>query len=361
MNDFRKWFALLMASILTLSFAACGGAASSTSSAATAPSAGAASTASPAGGGEKLQVALLLPGSLNDGGWNANAYAGLKKLEDKGYTVAFTESIPISGMEEAFNNYASNGFNLVIGHGFQFGEPALRVAPNYPDVNFFVSGKMPDGVTEDDLPSNTGFMDMREYEAAYLAGIVAGGMTKSNIIGVVAGAEIPSQVSNMAAFVKGVESYNKDAKVYGLITGTFEDPTKGQEAALAQIDNGADVICQTADSTGVGAMEAAASKGVFIVGYGADQNASYPDLVLTCIVTDNTAVIEAQAQRIEDGTFGKLWTPGVADGIVYITPYHSLESQIPDEVKAAVDKAIAGLNDGSLVVPEIQERIDQKM
>ncbi len=273
--------------------------------------------------------------------------------------MAFTESIPNANIEEAFNNYASSGFDLVVGHGFQFGEPAMRVAPNFPDVNFFVSGKMPDGVSEDDLPENISFMDIKEYEAAYLAGIVAGGMTESNIIGYVAGAEIPAQIANMGGFVNGVASYNPDAQVFGVVTGTYEDPALGQEAALAQIDNGADIICQTADSTGVGAMEAAAAEGAYIIGYGGDQNESYPDLVLTSIVTDNASVIEIQAQKVEDGSFGGLWRPGVADGVVFITPYHSLEDDIPDEVKTAVDEAIAGIIDGSLVVEEVTERIDQ--
>ena len=113
---------------------------------------------------------LLLPGSLNDGGWNAAAYAGLMELKDEGYEVAFTENIAIAGIEEAMRNYALEGFDLVIGHGFEFGEPAMRVAAEYPDVNFYVSGKMPDGVSEEDLPANTGFMDMKEYEAALSGG-----------------------------------------------------------------------------------------------------------------------------------------------------------------------------------------------
>ena len=99
----------------------------------------------------KLRIALLLPGSLNDGGWNAAAYTGLMQLKDEGYDVAFTENVTIAGIEEAMRNYAYEEYDLIIGHGFEFGEPAMRVAPEFPDVNFFVSGKMPDGVTEEDL------------------------------------------------------------------------------------------------------------------------------------------------------------------------------------------------------------------
>ncbi len=368
MNKTMKCVAGLLALCATLSLAACGGSEASSSEAASSQAASSEAASSEAASSqegetaaESLRIALLLPGSLNDGGWNANAYAGLKELEAQGHEVAFTESLPISSMEEAFNNYAANGFDLIIGHGFEFGEPAMRVAPNYPDTKFFVSGKLPDGVAEEDIPENVGFMDMREYEAAYLAGIVAAGMTESNVIGYVAGLEIPSQLSNMAAFVTAVNEYNPDAKVYGVVSGNFEDPAKGQEAAMAQIDMGADIIVQTADSTGMGAIEAAVAKGVKLIGYGADQYELAPDLMMTCIVTDNKMVVEDQARRIAEGTFGGLWHPGVADGVCYITPYHNFEDKIPQEVKDNVNDAIERIKSGDLVVPEILDRIDNKM
>ena len=309
----------------------------------------------------KLRIALLLPGSLNDGGWNAAAYTGLMQLKDEGYDVAFTENVTIAGIEEAMRNYAYEEYDLIIGHGFEFGEPAMRVAPEFPDVNFFVSGKMPDGVTEEDLPANTGFMDYREYEGAYLAGIVAGGMTETNIIGYVAGLEIPTQLSDLAGFVQGVERINPDAKVYGVVTGTFEDPAKGKEAALAQIDMGADIICQSADSTGMGAIEACLERNVKLIGYGGDQYEMAPDLMMTCFVTDNASVVRLQASLIESGEFGGLWTPGVEDGVVALSPYHNFEDQIPQEVKDEVNKAIEEIKNGEAPVEYILDRIDEKL
>lgn len=309
----------------------------------------------------KLKIALLLPGSLNDGGWNAAAYAGLMELQDEGYECRFTENIAIAGIEEAMRNYAAEGFDLIIGHGFEFGEPAMRVAPEFPDVNFFVSGKMPDGVAVEDLPANTGFMDMREYEAAFLAGIVAAGMTESNIIGYIAGLEIPSQLSDMAGFVQGVNYYNPDAKVYGVVTGTFEDPAKGKEAALAQIEMGADIICQSADSTGVGAIEACLEKNVKIIGYGGDQYEMAPDLMITCFMTDNKHAVSLQASLIEEGKFGGLWEPGVADGVCSLSDFHNFEDKIPQEVKDAVNQAIEDIKSGKDIVRYTTDRIDEKI
>jgi len=309
----------------------------------------------------KLRIALVLPGSMNDGGWNAAAYNGLMSLKDEGYDCAFTESVAIADIEQALRNYASEGYDLVVGHGFEFGEPVLRVAPEFPKTDFFVSGKMPDGVDKAGIPSNVGFMDMKEYEAAYLAGIVAGGMTESNMIGCIAGLEIPSQLSDMAGFVQGVQYSNPDAKCYGVVTGTYEDPAKGKESALALIDMGCDIIYQSADSTGVGAIEACLDKKVKIIGYGGDQYEMAPDLVMTCFVTDNKNVIIKQAELIETGKFGGLWEPGVAEGVCYITPYHNFEDKIPQKVKDMVDDATAKIKSGELVVTYTLDRLDEKI
>lgn len=352
----KKFVAILISMFLLFALVACGGNQDPTKT--DEPT----ETGEPTeAGNDKLKVALVLPGSLNDGGWNANAYAGLKVLEEEGYQVAFTESVEISAIEEAFRNYAAAEYDLVIGHGFEFGEPAMRVAPEFKNVNFFVSGKMPDGVKAEDLPSNVGFMDMKEYEAAYLAGIVAGGMTESNVIGYVAGLEIPPQLSNMAAFVNGVKVSNPEAKIYGVIAGTFEDPAKGQEAANAQIDMGADLICQTADSTGMGAIQACIEKDINIIGYGADQYEIAPELMITSIVTDNKNAVIQQAERIQDGTFGGLWEPGVAEGVCFITPFHDFEDKIPQDIKDLVDQARKDIESGDLEIPYILERIDNKL
>ena len=349
MKNIRKALTLaLVLCMMITTLAACGGSEKEEAPAASADSDG-------------LRISLLLPGSLNDGGWNAAAYNGLMQLQEEGYEVAFTENVGIAAIEEAARNYASEEFDLVIGHGFEFGEPFMRVAPEFPDVKFFVTGKMPDGVTEETIPENTGFMDYREYEAAYLAGIVAGGMTESNIIGYVAGMEIPAQLANLAGFVQGVERSNPEAKVYGVVTGTYEDPAKGKEAALAQIDMGADIICQAADSTGVGAIEACLERDIKVIGYGGDQYEMAPDLMITSFMTDNTHAVKLQAKLIEDGTFGGLWEPGVVDGVCYIADFHNFEDKVPQEIKDMVADAIEEINNGEEPVKYILDRIDEKL
>ena len=116
---------------------------------------------------EDVSVALILPGSISDAGWNASAYIGLQELAEKGYETAFTESVPIPDIEGAFRSYAEQGFTLILGHGYEFGEPAAKVAPDFPDTYFFVAGKKPPEV---EVSPNLRFMDQQEYQGAYLCG-----------------------------------------------------------------------------------------------------------------------------------------------------------------------------------------------
>ncbi len=104
----------------------------------------------------KMSVALLLPGSIGDAGWNANAYKGLQEIQAQGYETAYTESVPVPDIEAGFRGYAEQGFGLIIGHGFEFGEPALKVAPDFPNNYFHVSGKAPPDVTDSEEPGLRG-------------------------------------------------------------------------------------------------------------------------------------------------------------------------------------------------------------
>lgn len=300
---------------------------------------------------DKLKVALLLPGPISDGSWNAAAYNGLKQMEEKdGYEVTFTERVAVNDIEEAFMNYAQQGYDLIIGHGFEFGEPALRVAKEFPDVNFYISGKAPTGAT---ILKNVSFLDQKEYEGAYVAGALAGLMTKTNKIGYVGGMKIPAQIANMNAFEAGAKSTNPSVQILGVLTGTFEDAGKGKEAALAQIDNGADIIAQSADSTGIGAIEAAKAAGVKIIGYSTDQNNLAPKLVLTCWGTDIPGAIAQQGEKITNGTFGgEVWKAGLKENVVYLTPYHD---NVPADVADKIEDIKEDIISGKITVPEIYD------
>ena len=146
-------------------------------------------------------------------------------------------------------------------------------------------------------------------------------------------------------------------EILGVLTGTFEDPAKGREAAKAQIANGIDILMQTADSTGMGAIQAAKEKGIYIIGYGGDQSEIAPDLFLTSLVVDNPKAIAMQVERIKKGTFGgSVWVAGIKEGIIDIAPFGPM---VPKDVQDKIMALREDIISGKFQVPEIYERIDQ--
>lgn len=172
----KKIMAMVLSIFMTAGLAACGSA-SSTSTAASAAASTAASTAASAGStaSSGLKVALCLSGAANDQGWNQSAYEGTKKACEKyGCTLEYTENLAAADIAAAFTDYATAGYNVIIGHGFEFGDPALEVAANFPDVKFIC--------TEADASSdNVASYVMACEQTAYIEGIIAAKTTSSII------------------------------------------------------------------------------------------------------------------------------------------------------------------------------------
>ena len=158
-------------------------------------------------GHEKFKVALLLPASITDGGWNALAYDGLKAIEKElGAKISHVESRTPTDQEAHFRDYALDGYDLIFGHGFEYQDPAKAVAPDFPETVFFTS-------TGSTVTDNISPMIFGIEEPAYLLGIIAGSMTKTNKVGIVGGQNIPAINSIFTAYEKGVKSVNLDAEI----------------------------------------------------------------------------------------------------------------------------------------------------
>lgn len=310
----------------------------------------------PGGTGEtsEISIAFLFPGLINDNGWNATAYRALETLEKQGYKTAYTEGVKVDSIEETFRNYAQAGFNVLVGHGFEFGEPALMLASEFPDVNFCITGKMPDNMTE---ASNVSFVEYKEYEAAYAVGMLAAGISQTGKVGFITGETNPTQLADLAAFTNGARYINPDIQIMGVVTGTFDDPAKGQETAKAQIDAGADVIAQSASQTGIGAMEAASGLGVYVIGNGEGQNEMFPDYMAGNFYTNTYELVTKLIQNVIDGNRGGVWRPGLAEGVEVFEIWKP--ELLDDEIETKINTRIEEIESGSYVVEEIHERIDQ--
>jgi basic membrane protein A len=264
-------------------------------------------------------VALVLPGSIADGGWNEGAYQGLRAIEENGeFDVAYSENVSQAGIPAVVQGYADDGYDLIIGHGFQFGSLFAEIAEEYPEQAFFATTSPP-GNTE--VPENALYVDFRYLDAAYGMGVLAALMSGGKAVGAVGGGDNPTTQGMMSNFVAGAEATVDGIKGYAIVTGDYNDAAKGREAATTRLGNGADVIWHTADVTGICAIEGASSQGARVIGMYADQTALAPEAMGTSLAANNAGLVEAVAQMVADDKFegGGNWRPDL--GFAWLTLY----------------------------------------
>lgn len=295
-----------------------------------------------------LRVAAVFPGSISDQGFNQAGYEGLMMIRDQlGAEVAFSENTPVANFEQVYRDFADQGYDVIIGHGFEFGDVALAVAPDYPDIKFIVDSNPV--VSAPNVAGITG----KSWEAAYLCGVVAGLMSETGHIGGIAGFDFPILVAQMEAFRLGAQSVRPDIEVTVVYIGSFEDVARAKEAALAQAAAGVDVIFHIADAAGIGVIEACQESGIYAIGWGLDQNHLAPDTVLTSLLFSGADLLFQDVQRVVDGTWtGEVRLYGLETGVVDIADFHGL---VPDDVAAQVEQARQDIIAGNIVVPYITE------
>lgn len=352
----KKVLSIVLAAVMSLSMlTACSGADSAEDTSAE-ESAASEDTAEETTGERSTvsKIAVLLPGSITDESWNQTAYEGLQQIEAMGYETAYTENVDSNDMEAVFRSYCEEGYDFVIGHGAQYGDACCRVAEDYPNVNFFITGNAPEDIAEEDLPANIMFADYRECEGAYVCGVVAALMTESGKVGYVGGGNNTTQQSDKNAFIDGVASVSEDVEVKTVITGTFDDSALGKETAIAMMEDGVDVILQTCDHTGLGVLEACSENGVYCLGYTSDQSSLVEDgLCLTSMMVDIPQMISSQIDLIKEGNYGGQTFPGLHDGVVSMAPF---SDRVPDDVAEKVNDVVEQIKNGEIVItPDYSE------
>lgn len=299
---------------------------------------------------KKMKVALILSGPANDQGWNAIALEGLKAAEKKyNLEVAYTENVNVADSEAAFTDYANQGYDLIIGHGFQYGEPAKRVGENFPKQYFMATEANSKG---DNMSSYV----MACEQGAYVMGVIAASMTKSGTIGAVGGIEQPSIVKSIEAYKLGAKSVKPDIKILDAYVDSFTDVTAGQAAANSMIDKGADVLYHSANQAGTGVINAAKAAGIYALGDSYDQNSIAPDTVISSTIYNMPQVILTAVKELKEGKFGdSVNNLGMNEGVVDIAPYHSFENKLPEDVKKLVADTVQKIKDGTIKVPIIEK------
>jgi simple sugar transport system substrate-binding protein len=303
-----------------------------------------ASAAAPAPKPEPLKIAFAYLGPAGDHGWtyaHDNARKAIEaKFGDK-IVTSFVENVPESAdAERVFRDMATQGNKLIFGTSFGYMEPMLKVAADFKDAKF----EHATGFKQSD---NLRSYDSRSYMGAYMAGIIAGKMSKTNTLGVVGSIPVPEVIRNINAYTLGAQSVNPKIKTKVVWVNSWFDPPKETEAAQSLINGGADVLLQNTDSTAV--LQTAEKNKKFAFGWDSDMSKFAPNAHLASAIINWTPYYTKAVQDMLDGKWqgntATWW--GVKDGANDIV---SISDQVPADVKEMVAKAKAGLTDGTLEI-----------
>lgn len=293
---------------------------------------------------EPLKIAFAYVGPVGDGGWTFTHDNGRKAVEkefgDKVVT-SFVEKVPeAADAERVFRDMAGQGNKLIFGTTFGYMEPMLKVAADLKDVKF-------EHATGYKQAENMRTYDSRTYEGAYMAGIIAGGMSKTGTVGVVGSIPIPEVIRNINSFTMGAQSVNPKIKTKVVWVNEWFNPPKETEAAQSLLNGGADVLFQNTDSSAV--LQTAGKAKKYAFGWDSDMSAYSPEAHLaSAIINWGPYYIKATRDALEGkwaGGTGSWW--GVKEGTIDIV---SISDKVPAEIKAKVDTVKAGLKDGSFAI-----------
>ncbi|MBL8349105.1 MAG: BMP family ABC transporter substrate-binding protein [Burkholderiaceae bacterium] len=289
----------------------------------------------------RLKVGFVYPGPVSDSGWTYQHDLGRKMVEktfgDRVETV-FVEKVPEStDAERVIRQLVADGCKMVFTTSFGFMEPTVRVAPDFPDVVFeHCSGYK--------TAKNLGIYQTRFYEGAYLLGVIAGRMSKTNTLGYVAPFPIPEVIRNLSSWVVGARSVNPKINAKVVWINSWYDPTKEREAAQTLINQGADVLYQNTDSTSV--VQLAESKGLYAFGQDSDMTRFGPRAHLSGNTLNWGVYYVHKVRQVLEGTWKSEDTKwGMKEGIVQVvTP----NAQVPRDLAALFEQKKAEIVAGRL-------------
>ena len=289
---------------------------------------------------KEMKVGFVYVSPIGDAGYSYAHDVGRQAVEKMdGVTTSYVESVP-EGPDSGrvILNMARKGYDVIFATSFGFMDPMLKVAAKFPKVAFLhCSGfKMADNMSN---------YFGRMYQARYLSGMVAGSMTKSNIIGYAAAFPIPEVIRGINAFALGAQSVNPDATVRVVWTKTWYDPATEKEAAKSLLDVGADIIAQHQDSPGP--QEAAQEKGVYSIGYNSDMSSFAPKAHMTAPIWNWAPYYTQVVDQVKNGTWKaeSAW-PGLKEGIVDLAPFGAM---VPQDLQDKVNMEKAAIAAGKKI------------
>ena len=349
MLKISKWIGLIV--LLALLISACGGAATETQPATTEP--GTATEAPPPVEAKPFKVAVVMPSAINDMAFSQSMYDSLVAIqkemgEDKFQFVYSENMFVVDDAASAIRDYASQGYDLVIAHGSQYGSSLLEIAPDFPDTSF-AHGTTVDTFTDQGI-NNVYAYEARAEEGGYVNGVLAATLSKSGVLGVIGPIETGDAKLYVDGFVAGAKATKPDITVNVNYIGSFSDTALAAAAAETHIQAGADILTGTAQMV-VGAIGVAQENGVLWFGTQSSQASLAPEIVVATQLYDWTVVLNPIIENIKAGKLG-----GDASAInlknAGLVMEYNPEYPLSSDAKALADATVAGIVDGSITVGE---------
>lgn len=300
---------------------------------------------------KQLKVALVLPGPITDGTFNSAAYQGIKAAEKKyDIKISIQENTSFAQSESALLHFAREGYDVIIGHGFQFGDPAKKIHKQFPKTWFIVNTAKVSGAP------NLASFDNRWGDAGYVAGAIAAMVTKTGTIGHIGGIPVPVIKEYNTGFERGAKRFKPDVKVLSAYVGSFSDIAKGKEITLSLIERGADVVSATGNESVVGTIQAAKEKGVMAIGTAFDSAQFAPDtIVTTAIIRFDVNIDQAIGLVVAGKLEPKNYLLGFNENGLDLAPYRKFEDKLSAENKAKIKQLIADIKAGKVKdLPKVQ-------
>lgn len=301
------------------------------------------------GQAKKIKVAFVIAGSVSDGAFGTISYQGVEQVKKEAFIekADYVEGVNApTDAAKAIRDYVADGYDVVWAQSGLHSATVMEIAPEFPETVFVTLATSPADQTFDNV-----WFGPNECEGGYyLAGALAAQMTESNTIGLVGGRENPLYVACSKAYEEGAKSVNPDIKVLTVFTGDYNDPIKAKEAAVSQIQNGADAIAHFQDLGMTGVVAAAeesteAGRQVWVIGKGSDQYEQAPNVMLTSVVYDYGVQMKSIAAEIANGKKSGVMPQSVANGSVYLADFRG---HVPEDVMKNLDELTGKIKMGEV-------------
>ncbi|RDY24891.1 BMP family ABC transporter substrate-binding protein [Romboutsia maritimum] len=304
---------------------------------------------------KKLSVAIVLgEGSINDQSFNQSTWEGLQKAkEDFGVDIKYLESKQKSDYVQNIETFVDQDIDLIVGVGYQLEDPIKEMAESYPEQKFGLID-----ATYKNIPKNVVPVVFKEEEGAYLAGMIAAKMTKTDNVGFIGGMTTPSIEKYHYGFKYGAVSTNKDVKIQEQYANSFSDQAKGKSIAKQMHAAGADIILAAAGDTGTGSIEAARENKKYAIGVDRDQSYLAPENVITSVLKKLNVASYNLSKELVDGKFegGVQKVYGLKEGAIGIP--ENTSKHVPQDIIDYVNKQAELVKNGKVIVPRTQDEFN---